>query len=192
MIETLIADISKTISLSDADKECLTENFKVKKLRKKQYFLQEGDIAFHTAYIAKGCLKTFTVDSEGSEHIYQIAIEGWWTTDIYSFLTGEPAIYNIEAVEDSELLITDKVGRERIFERVPMFERFMRILIEKNVVANQHRLNSMMMLSAEERYLSFIKKYPQIVQRVPQHMIASYLGIKPETLSRIRKQLISD
>lgn len=85
MIETLIADISKTISLSDADKACLTENFKVKKLRKKQYFLQEGDIAFHTAYIAKGCLKTFTVDSEGSEHIYQIAIEGWWTTDIYSF-----------------------------------------------------------------------------------------------------------
>jgi CRP-like cAMP-binding protein len=192
MIETLIADISKTISLSDADKACLTENFKVKKLRKKQYFLQEGDIAFHTAYIAKGCLKTFTVDSEGSEHIYQIAIEGWWTSDIYSFLTGEPAIYNIEAVEDSELLITDKVGRERIFERVPKFERFMRILIEKNVVANQHRLNSMMMLSAEERYLSFIKKYPQIVQRVPQHMIASYLGIKPETLSRIRKQLISD
>ncbi len=192
MIETLIADISKTISLSDADKACLTENFKVKKLRKKQYFLQEGDIAFHTAYIAKGCLKTFTVDSEGSEHIYQIAIEGWWTADIYSFLTGEPAIYNIEAVEDSELLITDKVGRERIFERVPKFERFMRILIEKNVVANQHRLNSMMMLSAEERYLSFIKKYPQIVQRVPQHMIASYLGIKPETLSRIRKQLISD
>jgi CRP-like cAMP-binding protein len=192
MIETLIADISKTISLSDADKACLTENFKVKKLRKKQYFLQEGDIAFHTAYIAKGCLKTFTVDSEGSEHIYQIAIEGWWTTDIYSFLTGESAIYNIEAVEDSELLITDKVGRERIFERVPKFERFMRILIEKNVVANQHRLNSMMMLSAEERYLSFIKKYPQIVQRVPQHMIASYLGIKPETLSRIRKQLISD
>lgn len=192
MIETLIADISKTIPLTEADKECLKENFKLKKLRKKQYFLQEGDIAFHTAYIGKGCLKTFTVDSEGSEHIYQIAIEGWWTSDIYSFLTGEPAIYNIEAVEDSELLIVDKVGRERIFERIPKFERFMRILIEKNVVANQHRLNSMMMLSAEERYLSFIKKYPQIVQRVPQHMVASYLGIKPETLSRIRKQLISN
>jgi len=189
MLETLITDISKTIPLTEANKECLFENFKVKKIRKKQYFLQEGDVAFHTAYIEKGCLKTFTVDSEGSEHIYQIAIEGWWTSDMYSFLTGEPAIYNIEAVEDSVLLIIDKVGREIIFEKIPKFERFMRILIEKNLVANQNRLNSMMMQSAEERYLSFIKKYPQLVKRVPQHMVASYLGIKPETLSRIRKQL---
>ncbi len=189
MIESLIKDISGTIYLSDSDKACIQNVFVKKSVRKRQYFLQEGNVAFHTAYVAAGCLKTYTTDNNGTERIYQFATEGWWTTDMYSFLTGEPAIYNIEAIEDSEILIIDRAGREKIFEQVPKFERFMRMLIEKNVVANQSRLNDMMGQTAEKRYLSFIKKYPHIVQRVPQHMVASYLGISPETLSRIRKQL---
>jgi len=189
MVESLIEDISKTIHLSETDKDCIRKQFKVKHLRKKQYFLQEGNVAFHSAYINKGCLRSFTVDKNGTEHISQIGIEGWWAADMYSFLTGEPSSSNIDAIEDSELLILDKVGREAIFDEVPQFERFMRILLEKNMVANQHRLNSMMSHTAEERYVTFIKKYPKIVQRVPQHMIASYLGITPETLSRVRKQL---
>jgi len=189
MINLLFEDISKTIQLTDEDKIILNEYFKVKKLRKKQYFLQEGNVAFHTAWVAKGCLRTYSVNKNGIEQTMQFSIEGWWATDIFSFLTGEPALYNIEAIEDSELLIIDKVGREKVFEKVPGFERLMRLLVEKNLVANQQRLNALMGQNADERYLSFIKKYPKIVQRVPQHMIASYLGITPETLSRIRKQL---
>jgi CRP-like cAMP-binding protein len=189
MIELLFENISGTIQLTDEDKSILKEYFLPKKLRKKQYFLQEGNVAFHTAWVAKGCMRTFSVNKNGIEQTMQLAIEGWWATDMYSFLTGEPAMYNIEAVEDCELLVIDKVGREKVFERVPGFERLMRILIEKNLVANQQRLNALMGQNADERYISFIKKYPQIVQRVPQHMIASYLGITPETLSRIRKQL---
>ncbi len=189
MIELLFEDISKTIHLSEEDKNTLKEFFTVKKLRKKQYFLQEGNVAFHTAWVAKGCLRTYSVNKNGIEQTMQLAIEGWWATDIFSFLTGEPALYNIEAIEDCDLLIIDKVGREKVFEKVPGFERLMRILIEKNLVANQQRLNALMGQNADERYTAFIKKYPKIVQRVPQHMIASYLGITPETLSRIRKQL---
>jgi len=189
MIELLFENISGTIQLTNEDKSILKEYFLPKKLRKKQYFLQEGNVAFHTAWVAKGCMRTFSVNKNGIEQTMQLAIEGWWATDMYSFLTGEPAMYNIEAVEDCELLVIDKVGREKVFERVPGFERLMRILIEKNLVANQQRLNALMGQNADERYISFIKKYPQIVQRVPQHMIASYLGITPETLSRIRKQL---
>lgn len=189
MIELLFENISGTIQLTNEDKSILKEYFLPKKLRKKQYFLQEGNVAFHTAWVAKGCMRTFSVNKNGIEQTMQLAIEGWWSTDMFSFLTGEPAMYNIEAVEDCELLVIDKVGREKVFERVPGFERLMRILIEKNLVANQQRLNALMGQNADERYISFIKKYPQIVQRVPQHMIASYLGITPETLSRIRKQL---
>lgn len=188
MTELLIEDISKTISLSPDDAKFVESLFKPKKLRRKQYFLQEGNIAFYTAWVARGCLRTYSVNRNGVEQTMQLAIEGWWATDIYSFLTGEPAMYNIEAVEDCDLLIIDKIGRELLFEKVPAFERLMRILIEKNLVANQQRLNALMGQNADERYEAFLKKYPKIAQRVPQHMIASYLGISPETLSRIRKQ----
>ena len=125
------------------------------------------------------------------EQTMQFSVEGWWATDMFSFLSGEPAAFNIEALEDTSFLILDKIGRDLIFEKIPGFERLMRILIENHLVAHQKRLNAALSLNAEERYLIFLKKYPDIVQRVPQHLVASYLGITPETLSRIRKNLIS-
>jgi CRP-like cAMP-binding protein len=188
MIERLFEDISRVIPLSESDKACFAEHVRYKKLKKKQFLIQEGFLSLHTGYVAKGCLRSYTVHENGSEHIFQFAIEGWWMGDMYSFLTGEPATMNIEALEDSELIVMDLASRERIFEQVPKFERFMRILLEKNYIANQRRVNAMLGQTAEERYRAYINKYPQIVQRVPQHMIASYLGITPETLSRVRKR----
>jgi CRP-like cAMP-binding protein len=189
MTDLLFETISKTVTLSEADKEVIRKNSYLKKLKKHQFFLQEGDVSRSSGFVNKGCLKTYSTDKNGDEHIFQFAIEGWWVSDMYSFLTGEPATYSIEALEDSEIVFMDPESRERILEQVPGFERFMRILLEKNYVAGQRRVNSMLGNSAEERYLAFIKTYPQIVQRVPQHSIASYLGIAPESLSRIRKQL---
>lgn len=107
---------------------------------------------------------------------------------MFSFLTGEAAAYNIEAIEESEVLIMDMSGRDKIFNKVPQFERYMRILLEKNYIANQQRLNSIMSNTAEVRYRNYIKKYPLIANRVPLKTIASYLGIAPESLSRIRKK----
>lgn len=189
MTDFLIENLLKTIKLSESDIELISKNFKVKKLKKRQFFLNEGNIAYHTGFVNKGCLKSYTIDSNGNELIYQISVEGWWVADMYSFLTGEPAIYNIEAIEDSELLIMDLASREEIFRLVPQFERFIRILLEKNYIANQQRLNSLMGNTAEERYLKYIKKYTQIANRVPLRTIASYLGIAPESLSRIRKNI---
>jgi CRP-like cAMP-binding protein len=161
----------------------------VKKLKKRQFFLQEGDVCKYAGFITKGCLKTYSIDKNGDEHVFQIAIEGWWVSDMYSHLTGEPATFTIEALEECELLILDLEARETIFKQIPNYERFHRILLERNYLATQRRVNSMLSSSAEERYLAFINKYPQIVQRVPQLVIASYLGIAPESLSRIRKHL---
>jgi len=189
MFDLFIQNISQTIDLSDADIEVFRANLLSKKLKKRQFFVQEGNNSSYTAYVTQGCLRTYTIDSYGVEHVFQFAIEGWWVSDMYSFLTGEPAQYNIEALEDCELLLMDKEGSENIMNLVPKFERFMRLLLEKNYVATQRRVNALLGNSAEQRYLTFIKTYPKIVQRVPQHMIASYLGITPETLSRIRKQL---
>ncbi len=189
MIEFFLNNISKTIELTEPDKDIFREYCIVKKLKKRQFLLQEGDICKYTGFVNKGCLKSYTINKNGDEHIFQFAIEGWWVSDMYSFLTGEPATYTIEAIEDSELVLMDLEAKESILEKVPRYEKFMRILLEKNYVAGQRRLNSMLGGSAKERYLSFINSYPQIVKRVPQHNIASYLGMAPESLSRIRKQL---
>lgn len=189
MYEFFFETISKIIELSESDKQVLRNNYLVKKLKKRQFFLQEGDVCKYAGFVTKGCLKTYTIDKNGDEHVFQIAIEGWWISDMYSHLTGESATFTIEALEDCELLILDLEARETIFKQIPNYERFHRILLERNYVATQRRVNSMLSSSAEERYLAFINKYPQIVQRVPQLVIASYLGIAPESLSRIRKQL---
>lgn len=189
MMQSLFDNISKVISLTEADKEVFKNNCVIKRLKKRQFFLQEGDVCKYAGFVSKGCLKTYTIDKNGDEHVFQIAIEGWWVSDMYSHLTGEPATYTIEALEDCEIVTMDIEARERILNQVPNYERFHRILLEKNYVATQRRVNSMLSSSAEERYLEFIKKYPEIVRRVPQMVIASYLGIAPESLSRIRKQL---
>jgi CRP-like cAMP-binding protein len=190
MHELLFEHINKKISLSKSDEEFLKTVFIPKKLRKRQYLLQEGEINKYNVFVSKGCLRIYSIDEAGKEHVVQFAIEDWWIGDMYSFLTGEPSVYNIDALEDSELLLMDRKMRESVFQRIPAYEKFMRITLENNYVATQRRINAMMSKTAEEKYLAFVNAYPQILQRVPQHMVASYLGLTPETLSRIRKHLL--
>jgi CRP-like cAMP-binding protein len=189
MFDLLFLHLNKKITLTEKDKEFLKTVFIPKKLRKRQYLLQEGELCRHLAFVNKGCLRSYTTDQEGKEHIVQFAIEDWWIGDMFSYLTGEPSDTNIDAVEDSELLLLDRKVRDSIFTNIPAFEKFMRLTLENNYIAMHRRINNLMSKTAEEKYLHFVKTYPQIVQRVPQHMVASYLGTTPETLSRIRKQL---
>lgn len=160
-----------------------------KKIRKKQYLLQEGDVCKAIAFIEKGALREYSVDESGTEHIIQFALEGWTISDLYSFLTEEPATYNIDALEDAELVLISQSAHEELLKKVPKYETYTRLNITGAYVAMQRRLTSIIGSSLEERYAAFTKLYPNIVQRVPQHMIASYMGLTPETLSRIRRRI---
>jgi CRP-like cAMP-binding protein len=191
MFELFSEKIRQQISITDEEFEYCKTLFIPKKLRKRQYLLQEGDVCRYTAFVEKGMLRTFTVDEKGNEPILQFSFEGWWIADLLSFFTEEPSIYNIEALENCELLLITQPSWNQLLEKVPAFERYFRILIQNNLIATQRRLMSSLSESAEEKYKKLIENFPDCLHRVPQHMIASYLGITPETLSRIRGQLAS-
>src|SRR5437762_10174378 len=186
MFELLFQKFDEKIELTKEEKELSRSFFIPKKLRKKQWLLQEGDVCKYVAFVEKGLLRSFT----GHEHIAQFAFEGWWIADQVSFLTGEPSEYNIEALEDCELLLLTKQAEDEMLEKIPKFERYFRILLQNNLIATQKRLASSLSQTAEERYTELIKACPETLpHRIPQHMMASFLGITPETLSRIRKQI---
>lgn len=191
MFEVLFPKVEEKIKLNDSEKDICKSLFSPKKLRRRQYILQQDDLCKNLIFVEKGILRSYSVDSKGNEHILQFAPEGWWISDIYSFLTGEAAVYNIEAIEDSELLLISKSSLDELYERVPKFERYFRLLTQANMVATHRRLTASLSDSADEKYLRLLSAYPNIVARVPQHMIASYLGITPETLSRVRKRIVS-
>lgn len=191
MFEFLQIKLAETINITDEEFEYAKTLFIPKKLRKKRFLLQDGDPCLYTTFVEKGLLRSFTTDGKGNEHILQFGLQGWWVADLYSFLTGEASEYNIEALEDSELLLLTKSSWDLLLKEVPAFERFFRILIQNNLIATQRRLMGTMSTTAEERYTKLLQDFPDIVQRVPQHMIASYIGVTRETLSRLRSQLAS-
>jgi CRP-like cAMP-binding protein len=189
MFNLLRTHIEKRVQLTDEEFEVISKFFIPKKLRKKQFLLHEGEVCKNIGFVNSGCLREYTIDNKGSEHIIQFAIEDWWISDPNSFLSGLPSTYNIDELENSEVLLLEKSAREKLLDSCPKMERFFRILIEANFVATQRRITESLSTSAEERYLKFIKMYPKLIEQVSQNHIASYLGITPQSLSRIRKEL---
>ena len=188
MYEVLESKINEVITLTPDEFEYCKTLFIPKKLRKRQYMQQEGDVSRHVAFIEKGTMRSYTVDEKGADHILQFGLEGWWMGDLASFLSGEPSVFNIDALEESELLLLTKASWDLLLEKIPKFERYFRILIQNNLIATQNRLMYSMTQTAESKYENLINSFPGCLERVPQHMIASYLGITRETLSRIRRQ----
>src|SRR5690606_19826082 len=159
-----------------------------KKLRKRQYLLQEGDVCHYNCFVVKGCLRNYRVSEDGNEHILRFGVENWWVSDPESYNNGTPSKNNIDALEDSELLLIEKQDFNNLLNNIPDFKDFIYILKAKSFDASQNRIMSNISDTAEEKYSNFIKAYPDIFNRVPLHMIASYLGVSRETLSRIRNQ----
>jgi len=163
----------------------------VKKLRKHQYLLQKGDVCRNHAFVTKGCLRSYSVDGDGVEHTVKFAIENWWIGDRDSLMSGEPAMLNIDAVEDSEVVLLSTKNFDLICQQVPAFNDLVNNLLQNAYNASQNRILANISLSAIEKYEHFLQRYPDLALRIPQGMIASYLGMSPETLSRVRNQIMS-
>ena len=179
-----------TTPLNESEIELIESVFQSKKFRKRQYFLQEGDVCKYTAFIVKGAMRQYTVDDKGEEHITRLSIENWWVNDRESLMKQIPSIYFIDAWEDTDTLVVTKAAFLELIVRIPALSEWMRNIDVNFAIASQRRLNAAISLSAEERYHDLEKNYPEFLQRFPQHIIASYLGIKRESLSRIRSQSV--
>src|SRR5215207_6426799 len=189
MYELFFQKFNERVALTTEEEEIIRTYLSPKKLRKKQYLLQEGDVCRSIAFVEKGALREYSVDENGNEQIIQFAIEGWTISDLYGFITGEPATYNIDALEDSELVLISKAAHEELLTKNARYETYIRLQVTGAYLALQKRLNSVLSLSPEERYKNLVQSYPDLVQRFPQHMIASHMGLTPETLSRIRRKI---
>jgi len=188
-LQPFLDHINRYIQLTPEEQSIFLSKVKFKKYLKGQFVVQDSDICRHESFVLSGCLKTFYLDNDGHEHIVMFAIEDWWTADLGSFITQTPADLNVQCLEDSELVQISYSDLQRLYIEMPKLERFFRIIIQNAFVAAQKRIVNNLSLPARERYLQFREQYPKIEQRVPQYMIASYLGITKEFLSKIRTQL---
>ncbi|MGC1204530.1 MAG: Crp/Fnr family transcriptional regulator [Flavobacteriaceae bacterium] len=188
MIDPLFNYINNYVSLTDEEIAYLQSKISVRTYLKGQYVVQQGDVCKYECFVLSGCTKTFYVDKEGQEHILMFSIEDWWTSDMGSFITQTPADFNVQCLENTELVMFSHDIIEDLYSEIPKLERFFRQIIEKAFVASQKRIVRSFSLSAKEQYVYFKQQYPEIEQRIPQYMIASYLGITKEFLSKIKSQ----
>jgi len=191
MSASLIIDsISKHIQLSAEEKEHFLSLLQPKSYKRKQFLLQDGDVCKYSTFVIKGCLRGFTIDQNGFEHVLNFAPVGWWIADMYSLLTQKPGILNIESLEDTEVLLLSKSRQEKLYHDIPQFERFFRIITENSLVSYQQRLIDNLSLTAEERYHNFCRRYPTLINNLPKKQIASYIGVTPEFFSRMQHNML--
>ncbi|MBX2828235.1 MAG: Crp/Fnr family transcriptional regulator [Flavobacteriaceae bacterium] len=187
--ELILKNISRFIDLNPEEENFYTSLLVKRIIGKKDFLMRPGEIIKNEYFIVKGCLKVYTIDSKGVEHISMFAISDWWTGDLSSFLTEQPTKYYIQALEETEILQLSKENSEVLFEKIPKFERFYRILYQRSLISYINRSDQNISVSAEDRYLYFTQKYPSLLNRVSQKDIASYIGVTPEFLSLLRKKM---
>lgn len=177
--------------LTDAEFEKLSDWFVPLQLESKKQFVNEGIVCRNLYFVDAGATHTFVIDKKGETHTVQFGFEGYWIGDMYSFFSGSPAIFNVETLEHTTLFAMKYIDFEKACEQIANFEHFFRILVQNGYLSSLQRIANTFSEDAEQRYLSLIKKQPDLPQRVPQYLVASYLGIKPQSLSRIRQKLVN-
>lgn len=186
----IIDSITRHIQLSADEQQHFMSLLQPKSFKRKQFVLQQGEICKYSTFVIKGCLRGFTIDQNGYEHVINFAPVGWWIADMYSLLTQKPGVLNIEAMEDTDVLLLSKTNQEKLYHDVPQFERFFRIITENSLVAYQQRLIDNLSLTAEERYNNFCRRYPTLIYSLPKKQIASYIGVTPEFFSRMQHRML--
>ena len=189
-IKPLIDYFNRFLQLDEREIAFVEEAFKQRSIKKRRFLQQEGEICKYNTYVVEGCFKMYLVDQNGKEHTLQFAIENWWIADICSFHSETPSKLYIEALENSIILQIKKDDQLKLFVDYPKFNRIFRVLAENAMVSLQQRVLQNISSTAEERYLDFLQRYPQLLNRISNVQIASYLGVTPEFLSTIRKKLV--
>lgn len=190
--QPLIDYFEAIVPLTNEEKEIIMESYTPKTLQKKELLFQQGTKCTIEAFVVSGTLRVFYVDDKGAEHVLNFALPGWWVGDLASFYHDTDAFLNVQALEESTLLVIDPKKKEELFRKVPALERVFRIVIQKHLASMQKRLLVNHSLTADQRYKNLIAKIPTIEQLVPQYQIASYLGILPESLSRLKRKLLEE
>jgi len=188
MDRSILSHITRHVSLTRTEEDFFISILIPLKLKQGEFAEKAGEITRNFIHVNSGCLMTYFTDKEGSDQVIQFATAGWWTGDLHSLTTQQPSIYTTRALADSEILLLPKIRMEELMERFPVFERYFRIMFQNSLVTHQNRIIEAFASTAEDRYENFQKKYPQFEQFVPLKYIASYLGITPEFLSKIRRK----
>ncbi|MFZ6012746.1 MAG: Crp/Fnr family transcriptional regulator [Bacteroidota bacterium] len=184
----ILRNIAKHVSLDQAEVDHFISLLTRREICRKEILQLEGKPCDMVHYVQAGTLRAFYRDRDGNEKTIMFAIQDWWITDMYAFIQQKPAVLNIDALEDSTVLQLQKADLDKLYLRVPKFERFFRIILQNAYIREQQRVVECLSMTAEERHRNFLKRYPQFAQRVPLKQIASYLGITPEFLSVLRKK----
>ena len=186
----ILANIGKHIELDETEVDFFLSFLKEKKIKRKQHLLRQNEVCFYSIFVNSGCLRGYTLDKNGYEHILQFAPAGWWIADMFSMLTRQPGELFIEALEDTEVLLLHVDDREILMKEVQKFERFFRIILENSLITFRQRLMENLGLPAMERYLLFCKRSPTLIEQLPQKQIAAYIGVTPEFLSKMKAELL--
>ncbi|HTO36387.1 MAG TPA: Crp/Fnr family transcriptional regulator [Flavobacterium sp.] len=190
MESLLLNHIARYIELTDEEQHIFLSKTEIVHFKPKEIILNAGQVSKNSFFVNSGVLRSFNINDNIVEHILHFACEGWWIADMYSLITQKPGNLFIEVIEDAELVVLSKENQEKLYEEIPKTERYFRVLTENSLVAHQERLMDNLSLPAEERFEKFCKKYPTLIQRVPQKHIASYIGVTPEFFSRMKAQML--
>ena len=188
--DLILQNIAKYIKLTPEESNYFLELLQPVTLKRKDILLKSGQVCKHSAFVTAGCLRGYNVDENGFEHVLNFAPVGWWMADMYSLLSQKPGTLNIEAIDNTEMLLLSKSKQEELYDKIPKFERFFRIITENSLVAYQQRLMDNLSLTAEERYHNFCKRYPTLIHALPKKDIATYIGVTPEFLSRMLGKML--
>lgn len=186
----MLKNLRKWIELTDAEESHFISLLKPITVQRKEWLLKAGEVCKYSYFVTEGCLRGYTIDTNGMEHVLSFAPRNWWIADMYSLISQKPGTIFIQALEQSDLLALPKSAQEQLYKDIPAFERFFRIITENSLVSFQQRLLDNLSLSAEERYQNFCKKYAGLTDNLPAKQVASYIGVTPEFLSKMKHKLL--
>ncbi len=178
------------VQLTEEEKNSFLSKTEIRHYKAKTILLSAGEICKNSYFVNSGLLRSFNINDNIVEHVLSFACEGWWISDMYSFISQKPGNLFIEVLEDAEVVVLSKENQELLYKEIPKLERVFRILIENSLVANQERLMDNLSLTAEERFEKFCKKHPTLIQKVPQKQIASFIGVTPEFFSKMKSKML--